>query len=282
MVRILIIYFYQYRYIFIKYCVSISDINREGQWVKLKDHKKHECKIRNLTVRSVLKTVQEKHDIRAKKIKEERELSAVYKEFFKQMQSRCRNINTIDVTVLPGQYNDNNSIIKSNSFRALHLKFQIELKKESSKNNDKKCKVRLAYLSNINPRRLLLKVSVFSGIDFPCEMNKPVMFEFEFNRMKFNSDWYDLGISSSNVDGIFNSLESLNLRCIIIDKRTGNVSDSFRNEAFSDGSSSNSIHTFDNDFDSNSNDDSNDDDLDDESVYSSDNYNDNTESSGWT
>jgi len=159
-----------------------------------------------------------------------------YIEISKVWESRCRNIVSRDVIVESGQVFDSDGVIHSRPFHALHYCWQVEIKQvkekaDASKNNNSentKLKIRLALESHSRLRhRMLLHTCILPGPDI-TQGYYPVSFECEFSRKDTHSQWVDLQ-ATDNVNTFIESMSNeLNLRVVLVDKRRGEVSHSFR------------------------------------------------------
>jgi len=71
------------------------------------------------------------------------------------------------------------------------------------------------------------------GPDFSVNI-PPFQFECHLTRNKPESEWIQYPIPTECVDKIINATEPINLRLMIVDKRAGDVSSSFRVDADND------------------------------------------------
>jgi len=202
-----------------------------------KDRKKHKnlCKTKNLSAYQLLKQVKEKLAEESKEREELKQIDNKYIEISKIWESRCRNIVSRDVILESGQVVDGEGVIHSRPFHALHYCWLVEIKQikeknENNKNNSEtvRLKLRLALESHSKLRHpLLLHICVLRGPDTTQGFH-PVSFECEFSRKDTHSQWIDLNIVG-NVNTFVESMSNeVNLRVLLVDKRRGEVSHSFR------------------------------------------------------
>jgi len=202
-----------------------------------KDRKKHKsmCKTRKLSASQLLKQVKAKNAQETNERENAKQIDDKHIEIGKIWESRCRNIVSRDVIVESGQVFDAEGVIHSRPFHALHYCWQVEIKQmkeksENNKNNSEtvRLKARLALESHSKLRhRLLLHICMLRGPD-TAQGFYPISFECEFSRKDTHSQWVDL-VVIDNVNSFVESMSNeVNLRVVLVDKRRGEVSHSFR------------------------------------------------------
>ncbi|ETO07335.1 hypothetical protein RFI_30058 [Reticulomyxa filosa] len=238
-----------------------------------KDRSKHDCKTKGLPASQLLTQVVAKKMRENDEREKIKQTDSKYVEISKIWESRCRNIVTRDVileavnsqlsktkqnktkimqicfsissngfilwtvhtyTHMYGQAFDNEGIIYSRPFHALHYCWFVEIKQIKEKNENKngtdhaRLKLRLVLEKRSELRhRLLLHVCVLRGPD-TVHSFYPISFECEFTRKDTQSQWVDL-TAIGNVSAFIESMSNeTNLRIVLIDKRRGDVSHSFR------------------------------------------------------
>ncbi|ETO25736.1 hypothetical protein RFI_11403 [Reticulomyxa filosa] len=202
-----------------------------------KDSKKHKkmCTTRELNASQLLRQVMAKNAQENNERERLKQIDNKYIEVTKIWESRCRNIVTRDVVLESGQSFDGEGVIHSRPFHALHHSWVVEIKQVKEKNENNKnnvettrLKLRMGLENESKLRhRLLLHICVLRGPDTSQEFH-PITFECEISRKDLYSQWVDFPIVGSMSSFAESLASEINLRVVLVDKRRGEVSHSFR------------------------------------------------------
>lgn len=196
-----------------------------------KNHKQHQCNVPTQNVATILNQVLKINEDKQKQMEKEKEEWSKYIDIAKLWETRCRNVVGRDIIIDNGQ----NDLIVSHSFHVLgeimELQFQKTKATADEKKLDNNLQLQVRLHVNGQPRhRLFVQCCILKGPDFSASI-PPFQFECHLTRAKPDSEWFPYPMSEDLVNKFVNATEPVNLRVMIVDKRAGDVSSSFRVEA---------------------------------------------------
>ncbi|ETO30046.1 hypothetical protein RFI_07075 [Reticulomyxa filosa] len=210
-----------------------------------KDRKQHHkcCQTSAMSPSQLLEQVKAKNSKDNLALNNAKQVDKRYIKICNILEIRCRNIVTRDVVVGAGQTFDSEGVVHSRPFHALNNVWLVEVKQTQDKHNITNpvdMKVRLVLLSHSHLKGcLLLQICIFQGPDTETHITfPPLSLDCEFHRKQIHSRWATLSLLNNTSTFSESTCCEINFRFILVDKRRGQISRSFRTDDYDDSSES--------------------------------------------